>query len=71
MENEPEDGRMGETNSKQTRNGRLINGKGEFIKIEVVIFQKAIDREIKEGSVGRFENASVEEAVGTVATHER
>ncbi len=68
-ENAPED-RYAETTPQPARNGRLTNKDGQFIKINVVIFQKSIERDIKEGSGTRFENASYDEALGTVSTHE-
>jgi hypothetical protein len=67
----PEDGRLGETTPVAARNGKLVNKDGEFIKINVVIFEKAIDRDIAAGDGNRFDGASKEEAMGAVATHER
>ena len=69
-EDDPED-RYADTEPERGRNGREKKTKGgQFEKIKVTIYKKAIERGRQKGSRERFENASYEEVLGTVATHE-
>lgn len=46
------------------------NDDGQYEKITVTFYDKAIDADIEEGSGSRFEGASKEEALGATGSHE-
>jgi len=59
--------------TEPTRDGRgrpLVNSDEQYEEVTVTFYQKSIDKERAEGSGKRWEDASYEEALGAIGTHE-